>query len=55
MGALERSFLRFSRASSASDVQAKRSVLLKRRYRDNPFSSRREMKLLRAARHPITR
>jgi hypothetical protein len=55
MGALERSFLRFSRASSASGVQAKRSVFLKKRYRDRPFSPSREMKRFRAARHPMTR
>jgi hypothetical protein len=32
----------------------KRSIFLKRRYRGNPFSPRREMKRLRAARHPMT-
>jgi hypothetical protein len=30
MGALERSFLRFSRASLASGIRAKRSIFLKR-------------------------
>jgi hypothetical protein len=54
MGALVRSALRFPRASSASGVQVKRSVFLKRRYKGNPFSPRREMKRLRAARHPMT-
>jgi hypothetical protein len=54
MGALVRSALRFPRASSASGVQVKRSAFLKRRYKGNPFSPRREMKRLRAARHPIT-
>jgi hypothetical protein len=32
----------------------KRSVFLKRRYKGNPFSPRREMKRLRGARHPMT-
>jgi hypothetical protein len=32
----------------------KRSVFLKRRYRGRPLSPRREMKWLRAARHPMT-
>jgi hypothetical protein len=32
----------------------KRSALLKRQYKGNPFSPRREMKRLRAARHPMT-
>jgi hypothetical protein len=54
MGTLVRSALRFLRASSALGVQVKRSVFLKRRYKGNPFSPRREMKRLRAARHPMT-
>jgi hypothetical protein len=54
MGALVRSAFRFPRASSPSGVQVKRSVFLKRRYRGRPLSPRREMKRLRAARHPIT-
>jgi hypothetical protein len=54
IGALERSLLRFLRASSASRVQTKHSVFLKSRYRGKPFSPRREMKRLRATRHPIT-
>jgi hypothetical protein len=54
MGAFVRSALRFLRASSASGVQVKRSVFLKRRYKGNHFSPRREMKRLRAARHPMT-
>jgi hypothetical protein len=32
----------------------KRSAFLKRRYKGNPFLLRREMKRLRAARHPMT-
>jgi hypothetical protein len=32
----------------------KRSAFLKRWYKGNPFSPRREMKQLRAARHPMT-
>jgi hypothetical protein len=51
---LVRSAFKFSRASSASGVQVKRSVFLKRRYRGRPLSSRREMKRLRATRHPMT-
>src|SRR5688572_1919391 len=54
MGALVRSAFKFLRASSASGVQVKRSTFLKRRYKGNPFSPRREMKRLRAARHPMT-
>jgi hypothetical protein len=54
MGALVRSAFKFPRASSASGVQVKRSAFLKRRYKGNPFSPRREMKRLRAARHPMT-
>jgi hypothetical protein len=54
MGALVRSAFRFPRASSASGVQVKRSVFLKRHYRGRPLSLRREMKRLRAARHPMT-
>jgi hypothetical protein len=54
MGVLVRSLLRFPRVSSASRVQAKRSVFLKSRYRGRPFSPRREIKRLRAARHPMT-
>jgi hypothetical protein len=54
MGALVRSAFKFPRASSASGVQVKRSVFLKRRYRGRPLSPRREMKWLRAARHPMT-
>jgi hypothetical protein len=54
MGALVRSAFRFPRASSASGVQVKRSVFLKRRYKGRPLSPRREMKRLRAARHPMT-
>jgi hypothetical protein len=53
-GALVRSAFKFPRASSASGVQVKRSASLKRRYKGNPFSPRREMKRLRAARHPMT-
>jgi hypothetical protein len=44
MGALVRSAFKFPRASSASGVQEKRSVFLKRRYKGRPLSSRREMK-----------
>jgi hypothetical protein len=44
----------FPRASSASGVQVKRSVFLKRRYRGRPLSLRHKMKRLRAARHPMT-
>jgi hypothetical protein len=51
---LVRSALRFLRASSASGVQVKHSAFLNRRYRGKPFSPRREMKRLRAARHPMT-
>jgi hypothetical protein len=54
MGALVRSAFKFLRASSASGVQVKHSAFLKRRYKGNPFSPRREMKRLRAARHPMT-
>jgi hypothetical protein len=54
MGALVRSAFKFPRASSASGVQVKRSVFLKRRYRGRPLSPRHEMKRLRAARHPMT-
>jgi hypothetical protein len=54
MGAFVRSAFRFLRASSASGVQVKRSAFLKRRYRGRPLSPRREMKRLRAARHPMT-
>jgi hypothetical protein len=54
MGAFVRSAFRFPRASSASEVQVKYSVFLKRRYRGRPLSPRREMKRLRAARHPMT-
>jgi hypothetical protein len=54
MGALVRSAFKFLRASSASGVYVKRSVFLKRRYKGNPFSLRREMKRLRAARHPMS-
>jgi hypothetical protein len=54
MGAFVRSAFKFPRASSASGVQVKRSAFLKRRYRGNPFSPRREMKRLRAASHPMT-
>jgi hypothetical protein len=54
MGALVRSAFKFPRASSASGVQVKHSVFLKRRYRGRPLSPRREMKRLRAARHPMT-
>jgi hypothetical protein len=54
MGTFERSAFKFPRASSASGVQVKRSVFLKRRYKGRPFSPRREMKRLRAARHPMT-
>jgi hypothetical protein len=43
MGALVRSAFKFPRASSASGVQVKRSVFLKRRYRGRPLSPRREM------------
>ena len=48
------SALSLSRASSASGVQEKRSDFLKSRYRGKPFSPRREMKRLKAARHPMT-
>jgi hypothetical protein len=51
MGALVRRAFKFLRASSASGVQVKRSVFLKRRYRGRPLSPRREMKRLRATRH----
>jgi hypothetical protein len=54
MGALVRSAFKFPRASSASGVQVKRSAFLKRRYKGNSLSPRREMKRLRAARHPMT-
>jgi hypothetical protein len=54
MGASVRSAFKFPRASSASRVQVKRSAFLKKRYKGNPFSPRREMKRLRAARHPMT-
>jgi hypothetical protein len=54
MGAFVRSAFKFPRASSASGVQVKRSAFLKRRYKGRPFSLRREMKWLRAARHPMT-
>jgi hypothetical protein len=54
MGALVRSAFKFPRASSASGVQVKRSIFLKRWYRGRPLSPRREMKRLRAARHPMT-
>jgi hypothetical protein len=54
MGALVRSAFKFPRASSASRVQEKRSVFLKRRYKGRPLSPRCEMKRLRAARHPMT-
>jgi hypothetical protein len=54
MGAFVRSAFRFPRASSASEVQVKHSEFLKRRYRGRPLSPRREMKRLRAARHPMT-
>jgi hypothetical protein len=54
MGAFVRSAFKFPRASTASGVQVKRSVFLKRRYRGRPLSPRREMKRLRAARHPMT-
>jgi hypothetical protein len=54
MGAFVRSAFRFPRASSASGVQVKHSAFLKRRYRGRPLSLRREMKRLRAARHPVT-
>jgi hypothetical protein len=37
MGAFERSAFKFPRASSASGVQVKRSVFLKRRYKGRPF------------------
>jgi hypothetical protein len=53
-GCISEECLRFPRASSASEVQVKHSVFLKRRYKGNPFSLRHEMKQLRAARHPIT-
>src|SRR5688572_10369405 len=49
-----RSAFRFPRASSASGVQVKHSAFLKRRYRGRPLLPRREMKRLRAARHPMT-
>jgi hypothetical protein len=51
MGAFERSAFKFPRASSASGVQVKRSVFLKRRYKGRPFSPRREMKRSRKASH----
>jgi hypothetical protein len=54
MGAFVRSAFRFLRASSASGVQVKHSAFLKRRYRGRPLSPRREMKRLRATRHPVT-
>jgi hypothetical protein len=54
MGALVRSAFKFPRASLALGVHVKRSAFLKRRYKGNPFSPRREMKRLRAARHPMT-
>jgi hypothetical protein len=54
MGSFVRSAFRFPRASSASEVQVKHSAFLKRRYRGRPLSLRREMKRLRAARHPVT-
>jgi hypothetical protein len=54
MGALVRSAFKFPRASSASGVQEKRSVFLKRQYKGRPLSPRREMKWLKAARHPMT-
>src|SRR5688572_23507425 len=54
MGALVRSAFRFPRAPLALGVQVKRSVFLKRRYRGRPLSPRREMKRLRATRHPMT-
>jgi hypothetical protein len=53
MGAFVRSAFRFPRASSASGVQVKHSAFLKRWYRGRPLSPRREMKRLRAARHPV--
>ena len=54
MGAFVRSAFRFPRASSASGVQVKHSTFLKRHYRGRPLSPRRDMKWLRAARHPVT-
>jgi hypothetical protein len=54
MGTFVRSAFKFPRASSASGVQVKRSVFLKRRYKGRPFLPRHEMKRLRAARHPMT-
>jgi hypothetical protein len=54
MGAFVRSAFKFLRASSASGVQVKHLVFLKRRYKGRPFSPRREMKRLRATRHPMT-
>jgi hypothetical protein len=54
MGAFVRSAFRFPRASSVSGVHVKHSAFLKRRYRGRPLSPRREMKWLRAARHPVT-
>ena len=46
--------LSLSRASWASGVYEKRSDFLKSRYRGKPFSPRREMNRLRAARQPMT-
>jgi hypothetical protein len=43
MGAFVRSAFKFPRASSASGVQVKRSAFLKRWYKGNPFSLRREL------------
>jgi hypothetical protein len=43
MGAFVRSAFKFPRASSASGVQVKRSTFLKRWYKGNPFSLRREL------------